>query len=66
MKIICNGKEREIQSGASLNDLIVELDLNPATVVAECNGVIVRREEYSEYQLNDGDKLELIRFVGGG
>ncbi len=66
MKVICNGKERRIEAGISLKDLIIQLELNPDTVVAECNGIIVRREEYGSLQLSDGDKLELIRFVGGG
>lgn len=66
MKVICNGKERELERDISLNGLIVQLDLNPDTVVAECNGTIVRRQDYESLQLSDGDKLELIRFVGGG
>lgn len=66
MKVICNGKERELERDISLKGLIVQLDLNPDTVVAECNGTIVRRQDYESLQLSDGDKLELIRFVGGG
>jgi len=66
MKIICNGKEMEVRDGATLEELILELQLNPATVVAECDGRIVLREEYPQIFLRQGIVLELIRFVGGG
>lgn len=66
MKIICNGKEKETRPGISLNDFIIDLGLRPENVVAECNGTIVKREEYNTYLLKDDSMLELIRFVGGG
>lgn len=66
MKIICNGEEQEIQSGMTLFEFIRGMSLNPDTVVAECDGVIIRREEYEDLVLPAACKLELIRFVGGG
>lgn len=66
MKIICNGETREVVIDTTLGKLIVDLDLNPETVVAECNGQIVKREDYDSLVLHDGCRLELIRFVGGG
>jgi len=66
MKIICNGKEIVVSDGLNLEELILELQLNPATVVAECDGRIVLRDEYPQISLNPGMVLELIRFVGGG
>ena len=66
MKIICNGKEQDVSEGIKLAELIRNLELNPDTVVAECNGAIVRREEYEAYVLPENGRLELIRFVGGG
>ena len=42
------------------------LDLDPDTVVVECNGEIIARTHYESHLLTDGAKLELIRFVGGG
>ena len=66
MKIIYNGKEQDVSDGITLAELIRNLELNPDTVVAECNGAIVRREEYDEYVLPENGRLELIRFVGGG
>jgi len=66
MKIICNGKEMAVREGISLEDLIMDLQLNPAMVVAECDNRIVLREEYAQKILSEGAVLELIRFVGGG
>jgi thiamine biosynthesis protein ThiS len=66
MKIIYNGKDQDISEGLTLAELIRNLELNPDTVVAECDGAIVRREEYETYILPENGRLELIRFVGGG
>ena len=66
MKITCNGEIKEITPGTTLVSLIQEMNLNPDTVVAECDGRIVKREEYDTLVLSEGNVLELIRFVGGG
>ena len=66
MKIICNGETREISQSITLLSFIEVLDLNPDTVVAECDGRIINREEYDTFILSEGNVLELIRFVGGG
>ncbi len=64
--IICNGEAKEIKPDMLLIDFIRGLDLNPDTVVAECNGKILRRKDYDTFKLHEGAVLELIRFVGGG
>lgn len=66
MEITCNGKEMVVREGVTLEELILELQLNPDTVVAECDNQIVLREEYAQKILSAGAVLELIRFVGGG
>lgn len=66
MKIICNGETREIKQNTTLVSFIEELDLNPDTVVAECDGRIIKRDDYETLILSEGNVLELIRFVGGG
>jgi sulfur carrier protein len=66
MKIICNGKEMEVQEGLTIEKLVLELELNPATVVVECDSSIVLPDSYSKQQLTEGSVVELIRFVGGG
>lgn len=66
MIIFCNGKERQVGVDTTVADLLAELQLNPQTVVVECNKDIVKLEEYDVFILPEGAKLELIRFVGGG
>ena len=64
--IICNGEKKRIEPGTLLIDFITKLQLNPETVVAECDGRILKRDDYDTFKLKDGAVLELIRFVGGG
>ena len=66
MKITCNGETKEVTPETTLVSFIQDLGLNPNTVVAECDGSIVKREEYDSRVLSEGCVLELIRFVGGG
>ena len=66
MKITCNGEIKEIPQGITLVSFIRDLELNPDTVVAECDGRIIKRDEFDTLMLSEGNKLELIRFVGGG
>ena len=66
MKITCNGEIKNIDPGTTPVALIQDLDLNPDTVVVECDGRIVKREEYDTLILTEGNIIELVRFVGGG
>ena len=66
MNITCNGETKKIAPNTTLESFIRNLDLNPETVVAECDGRIIKREEYDTLVLREGNVLELIRFVGGG
>jgi thiamine biosynthesis protein ThiS len=50
----------------NLAGLLEELSLEKNTVIAELNGVIVPVEAFSSRALNAGDRVELVRFVGGG
>jgi thiamine biosynthesis protein ThiS len=64
--LLVNGEEREIEAGATVSSLLESLDLVPGTVVVERNRKIVERSRYEEVLLEDGDRLELVHFVGGG
>ena len=66
MKIVCNGEERVVVPQSKLVDLLMEIGLDPDTVVAECDGVVLKREDYDTHLLTEGSVVELIRFVGGG
>ncbi len=64
--IICNGEERDLVEGCTLLQLLEQLNLEPDTVVVECDKKIVDRAAYASTALSEGQNLELIRFVGGG
>ncbi len=66
MVIICNGKEQEVAEGCTLLQLLTQLQLDPETVVVECDKKIINRADYEGLVLSPGQNLELIRFVGGG
>ena len=63
-----NGTEKQFPDGLpkTLIELLKQLDIHQATVVAEINGKIIAREDFSKTQLSSGQKIELVRFVGGG
>ncbi len=63
-----NGIEKQFPDGLpkTLIELLKQLDINQATVVAEINGKIIAREDFSQTQLSSGQRIELVRFVGGG
>ncbi len=64
--VVVNGEPREVARGASLLDLLGSLDLDPRVVVVEHNRQIVRRPGLGTVVLQEGDKVELVHFVGGG
>ena len=61
-----NGKDREIDSGLSVQALVESLDLNPKLIVVELNREILSRDCFGETQVSEGDQVELVHFVGGG
>jgi thiamine biosynthesis protein ThiS len=66
MRLTINGETREARQGESLSSLLQSLGLAPNTVAVERNGAIVPRSRYGEEALMDGDRLEIVQFVGGG
>lgn len=63
-----NGIEKQFPDGIpkTLIELLKQLDIHQATVVAEINGKIITRQDFSQTQLSSGQRIELVRFVGGG
>jgi thiamine biosynthesis protein ThiS len=66
MKLMLNGKEREVANGISLIGLLESLQIRPGRVVVERNREIVARDSFSTTKLTEGDVLEIVHFVGGG
>lgn len=65
MQIVCNGQERTLPAGATIAALLGELKLS-GPVAVEVNFEIAPRERHAEWQLHDGDRLEVVTLVGGG
>lgn len=66
MKLIINGNDQNFDSGLSLAGLLEKLGMKQDRVAVELNREIVRRESWAETKLSEGDKLEIVHFVGGG
>ena len=64
--IVINGQDAPLEPGTSIQALIESRGLDPARVAVERNGTIVRRADFATTLLTDGDKIEIVHFVGGG
>jgi thiamine biosynthesis protein ThiS len=66
LQVRINGETRDLADRSTLSDLIDELSLAPQRIAIEVNQQIVRRDEWPQTVLNDGDRIEIVHFVGGG
>ena len=66
MKIIVNGNEKEFKESTTLQGLLNELSLDGKVMAAAVNMNIIKQDSWDNHILVDGDKLELLDFVGGG
>jgi len=69
MKLKINGVDKLFDADnapATLAELLAQMKIDEATVVAEIDGAIVPREAFAAARLTDGMTLELVRFVPGG
>jgi thiamine biosynthesis protein ThiS len=66
MKLIINGEDREFSSNLTVASLLDQLGMKPDRVAVELNRDLVQRDRWPSTQLSDGDKLEIVHFVGGG
>ena len=66
MRLQINGEEKEFANDLSLAQLIEHLAMKPDRVAIERNREIVPRGQWAETILADGDRLEIVHFVGGG
>lgn len=66
MNLTINGEERQFESSLTVDQLLDFLDLDGQKVALERNLEIVPKSAYSNTALQDGDKLEIVHFIGGG
>ena len=64
-----NGVEKEFSAGVlpgTVAELLDQMNIKQATIVAEIDGTIVNRDDFCDTQIKPGQSIELVRFVGGG
>ena len=66
MQIILNGEPHDLPEQAWVTDLIAQLGLVGQRLAIEVNGDIVPRSQHTERQLHAGDRVEVVRAIGGG
>jgi sulfur carrier protein len=66
MKLILNGEPRAFSGVAHIAELVATLGLDPRKVAVERNLEIVPRSAYARTRLADGDRIEIVHFIGGG
>lgn len=67
MNLVINGKQAQKKDGMSVTELLSEQKVKvPDMVSIEINGNILQRSEFDNTNLKEGDKVELLYFMGGG
>lgn len=66
MRLTINGELRDLATAATVQELLSALELDARKIAIELNREIVPRSAYDATSLNDGDKIEIVHFIGGG
>lgn len=66
MRLTINGEMRDMSGAATVADLLASLELDARKIAIELNREIVPRSAYAATGLNDGDRIEIVHFIGGG
>lgn len=66
IEVVANGRVREVPSGSTVEDFLIELELDPDVVVVERNGEVLGRDRFAKVRVEPGDRFEIVHFVGGG
>lgn len=66
IKIFINGENKELSENLNLDQLLKQFSLPTERVAIELNKEVIRRKDWSETEISEGDKLEIVHFVGGG
>jgi len=66
IRVTLNGQPRTLAADLHLPKLLDDLGIDPRTVAVAHNGDVVPRDRYDQISLSDGDRVEVVRMVGGG
>jgi thiamine biosynthesis protein ThiS len=61
-----NGESRDVAAQITLAELVQQLALAPERLAIELNQRVVRRADWQQTAINEGDRVEIVHFVGGG
>jgi len=64
--ITLNGKKRSVPSGTTVTSMLRLFNLDANSVVVEINQNGIEKNTFDTHTINDGDKMEILEFVGGG
>ncbi len=66
MRVLINGKPEELGDAGTVGDLVRQFELVPRRIAIEVNEQLVPRDTFDDVVLADGDRVEIVTFVGGG
>jgi sulfur carrier protein len=66
MQLVVNGEERQVGQSTTVKQLLALLDLADTLVAVERNEEVVPRAQHESTELSEGDRVEVVHFVGGG
>jgi sulfur carrier protein len=66
LTIRVNGEPFEIAGPVTISTLLATLEIDSRLVAVEHNLIVVKRAQYDAVTINEGDEVEIVRFVGGG
>jgi thiamine biosynthesis protein ThiS len=66
LTIRLNGEPFEIAGPVTISALLATLNIDPRIVAVEHNVVVIKRQQYDQTMVREGDEVEIVRFVGGG
>ncbi|NBI29313.1 sulfur carrier protein ThiS [Chengkuizengella marina] len=67
MKLHINGENVEVPSSiSSVTELLAHFELQDKVVIVELNHDILQKENHAQTNVSDGDRIEIVHFVGGG
>jgi sulfur carrier protein len=66
INLVINGKPRSLEAVVDLESYLTSLGVNLEHVAVGYNGEVIKKEQFPEVRLTDGDVLEIVRPVGGG
>ena len=66
IEVILNGEKRSFDKAVNITELLANLNIKPERVVVEQNMKVLKKAEHEASHIKDGDKIEIVQFVGGG